>query len=503
MKKRYYLYRLVVFVFVFFQAGFYFFASPKPAGTVSLLTASATMGNSRFSYKAQIAGTPGAGATSVNIETSAWPDNDTDHLFPKDTVCFPDSGENGCKGNTTYATQTITDTDTFTFTPGLSGALGDTDLVVASQSGSMVISFVTQTEIPSDGDILVTIPAIDANTKPCDGIPDHGASTSVSGFDLGPSGNRVAAADISVTGCTDGNWVTTETVTCGTSSTDHTIRIDRQTTSCAAGTTVTITVDNSPGIINPAPVTSGHTQGVSDIYTLDVTTRNGSDVELDTVDIDIAPIEAVLVSATVDETLTFQVSGVSTAGTACGVNPDVTSTATTVPYGTLAGLNTFYDAAHDLDVSTNADGGYAVTTTHTDQLGKDGVTCTGDAGASVNCIPDTTCDGTSCTHLAAAVDDWETATNNGFGYSLDSSAGTDATWEWDGTSGTCDGAGTDFCAAQFADEETGTQSPVTIMSNLGQVNSNNTYVCYRLSVNATQPAGYYQTKVRYTATATF
>jgi hypothetical protein len=41
------------------------------------------------------------------------------------------------------------------------------------------------------------------------------------------------------------------------------------------------------------------------------------------------------------------------------------------------------------------------------------------------------------------------------------------------------------------------------MSNVAAVNSKNIYVCYRITVGALQPAGYYYTTVRYTATPTF
>src|SRR3990167_8333201 len=365
MKKSKFVHKSILFLFFFLQFGFLFFKYPQPVGSDALTTASITLGNSRLSYKAGVSGTPAAGQTTVDIDTS---------------------------GNS--------DTDTFTFTPSLVGALEATDYVVASASGAWTITFTTATEIPIDGYMVVTIPAKNANTVPCDGIPDHNSSIATNGFDLGksggPAGQIVAAGDVSVTaGCTPGNWDTTETITCGTSSTDHTIRIDRTTTTCAAGSAITISIDAAPGIINPAPITSGHTQGAADTYTVDVTTWDDDtvDVALDSVDIKVAPVEAVLVSTTVDETLSFTVSAVTTAATACGVNPDVDTTATSVPYSTLAATETFYDAAHDLQVSTNAQGGYAVTTVHTDQLGKDGGACTGDVGESSDCIQDTTCDG--------------------------------------------------------------------------------------------------------------
>jgi len=66
----------------------------------------------------------------------------------------------------------------------LVGALETTDLVIATQSGSLTIAFTTVAEIPADGDILVTLPAINVDDKTCDGIPDTAASVSVNGLIL-------------------------------------------------------------------------------------------------------------------------------------------------------------------------------------------------------------------------------------------------------------------------------------------------------------------------------
>ena len=495
----------------FILGGALFFIRPSEVKSGNLTSASDTLSNSRFSYRAGITGTIASGTETIDIDTTDDSnrngDINTNHLFSNDTVCFPNYGLTGCIGNRTYTVSQITDTDTFIINPVLTTGLTTTDFAVATQSARHTIQFTLATDVPSTGDILVTIPAIDITGKTNDGLPDTNGTVATNGFDL----NSLATTDVSVATttsgtCSNGDW-SVAAVSAGTASADHTIRIDRSTSTCQANSTViTVTVGTgSTRMINPAPINAdSHTQGQSDVYELNIKTRDGSDNTIDQVDVKVAPVESVFVSATIDETLSFKITGVSSSTSTCGQSTDITTTATSVPWAsTIASTNTFYEAAHDIEASTNAVGGYVVTAVENDQLGRNGGTCTGDVGEAANCIRDTVCDGGTCTHLAAAVDDWETATNNGFGYSLQTTDGsTVAVWEYDGTAGTCDGAGTDFCAAQFADAE-GPQSPVTIMSKTTPQNSNNVYVCYRISVSGTQPAGYYFNKLTYTATATF
>ena len=63
-----------------------------------------------------------------------------------------------------------------------------------------------------------------------------------------------------------------------------------------------------------------------------------------------------------------------------------------------------------------------------------------------------------------------------------------------------------FNAKQFADiEATESRSASTahLMTSSAPVDSSSAYVCYRLDITATQPAGYYYNKVKYTAVPTF
>ena len=495
MKK--FLYRLIILSIVFFPAAIIYLYITSKIDSANLTSASATLSNSRLSYRAGVA-TGAANSSIITIDASGFADNDTNHLFPKDSVCFADATFAGCYSQAApYSVVSIPSTTTFNIAIPLGAtALGAADLVIATQSGSLTIAFTTVNQVPSNGDILITLPALDTTGKTCDGFPDTNTTVATNGFDL----STVAAADISVTGCTDANWNATETITCGTSSADHTIRIDRQTTACAAASAITVTIDSAPGVINPAPIT-GHAQGTADIYEINIKTRDGADATLDNSDVKVAPIEGVFVSATVDETLSFAVAGAA-AGTHCGLTTDVTSTAYSIPWGTIAAVDTFYEASQQLTVSTNADAGYTVKIEANDQMGKDGVACTGaTAGESVNCIKDTTCGASACSESAAY--DWTVpGTYQGLGISLADVDGTDAVWDYDGKAAETTCTSGTFCARQIADQEA-SETKATIMTNTGQVSSKDIDVCYRIAVSGTQPAGYYFNKVKYTATATF
>jgi len=488
LKSKKFYYKLWIFFFVFSQAGIIFLSFPKTVDTAALTVASATLSNSRLSYRAGVS-TGTLGSSTVDIDSSGNSDNNTNHLFPKDVVCFSNAGMLGCSQQTTYTVNSIIDSDTFQMTSSLGENLSGSDLVIATQSGSLTLSFKNTTEIPTDGDILVTIPMAD-DADGNDGFPDSQSSVSTSGFDL----NSIAVADIATTGCTDGNWVATETISEGSGSTDHTIRIDRQTNACAADSTITVTIDASPGLINPAPITSGHAQGTADVYPINIKTRDGSNNTLDQIDVDVAPIEAVLVSVSVNETLSFVVAGVNISSSTCGQTTDVTTTAYSVPWGTIAAPNTFYEAAQQLTLSTNSDGGYAVKIEENDQMGMDGGTCTGTgAGEAENCIKDSACDAT-CSESAST--EWTTNTNNGMAFSLANQAGTDAVFLYNESART-------FSSRQIADVTEGGETRQSVMYNAAAVSAKSVYVCYRISISGTQPAGYYYNKVKYTAIPVF
>lgn len=461
---------------------------PEKVKAATLTNSSATLSNPRLSYRAHT--TAGASGTSAVTIDTAGPDRSTAHLFPSDSVCFLNEGITGCIGNNSYTVANVSSTTVFSLSSPLTNNVDTSGYVTATQSGDLTMTFTLVNTIPAGGNIFVTIPVASTGNVN-DGIPDVGSNNTTNGFDF----NKLEPTSVNVTStggtCADG-WDTPVVA-----STSGTITITKATSSCA-GATVTIVV---PGLVNPTPINDiNRDPGEADNYKISIATRDGSNNTLDSASVGVAPVEGVLVSATVDQSLSFTVTGVTAdTGTYCGVSRSATSTdstAASIPWGTIATANTFLDAVQTLTVSTNASGGYSVKIEENDQMGLNGVTCTGaTAGEANNCIKDTTCDSGSCSETATG--DWKTATNNGLGYSLEnvSGAGTDAAFT----------SGANFSAKQLPDQETTspTEAKEIIMSNGDPVSAHQVNICYRISVSGTQPAGYYYNKVKYTATATF
>lgn len=491
--------KLIVLAFVLvFGALIYRFILPeKKTHSANFTSASASLSNSRFSYKAGVAsGT--SGQSVITIDSSGNADNNTNHLFPKDTVCGTNAAESGCSGNVNYTVSSIINTTSFNTTSALTASLEATGYLIATQSGSLAITFTTATEVPIGGSLLITIPANKGGTgKANDGIPDTAATTANNGFDI----KGIVAGDISVSDialCTSAGWGAA-TVTAGNgTSTDHTISFTRASATCAASKAVTVTIDSTPGIINPAPITT-HTQGQADSYQINVKTRDGGSNTLDNSDISVSPVEGVLISATVDETLSLTIAGVSAdSGSYCGVTRTASSpdtTATSIGWGTLS--PTYVAATHNTNqqvtVSTNASAGYSVYIEENDQMGKDGIACAGNGGESVNCIQDTVCGSTPCSESSAQ--DWgaDPSSYVGLGYSLQNVTGTDATFLYS--------VGT-FTAKQIADIAAAeTRQP--IMYKATPADAASVYLCFRIDITNTQPAGYYYNKIKYTAVPIF
>ncbi len=497
MRKNKLVYKLVLFFFVFFQFSFWFFAKPKKVDTANLTSASATLSNSRLSFYGRVNGTHTAGDTTIALDASDNPDNNTNHLFPNDTVSV------GPNGNFTVGS--IIDTSNFALSAGLTVGASDQDAVYATQSGALTVTFTITNDIPANGYVLVTIP--DPASGGNDGAPDTAATAALNGFDL----NGMAVTDIATTGGTGCTW-NTETLTAGTGD-GHKYKV-LTTTACTAGA-ITVTFDGTlKDLVNPAPPTA-HSQGTADTYTIDVDTYDGDPDSggqlIDYVNTKVAPIEGVLVSATIDESLSFTVAGITDDDqTYCNIartasSPD--STAYSIPWGTIAStyLAATHNAAQLLTVSTNALSGYKVYIEENDQMGRNGNVCTGATPAADQytftagiCIRDTACGAVACDHQT--LKDWtDMATYPGFGYSLDHVSGTDSEFNWDDSAAT-------WNAKQIADQEASeskSDSTAEIMDNTVPVSSSSIHVCFRIAIPGTQPAGYYYNKIKYTAVSTF
>lgn len=481
-----------------FGQSFFVYTLIKPFGVdrAAITAASATLSNPRRSFVASVNGAHTAGTTYIAMKTSGGLGAETSvaALFPGDSVMV------GPNGSETVSSIPSASGANFVITDGLNVGASDNANIYATQSGTLTVAFTIGTAIPANGYAKVTIadPAANGN----DGAPDYNADVSLNGFDT----NTMTIANMATTGGTGCTWGGTETFTAG-SGAGHTYQ-QVTTTQCTGGT-ITMTIgDGTKGLVNPARVAS---LGTADIYTITVSTHDSTNNQLETKDISVAVVEGVLVSASVDETLSFVVAGLTAdTGTYCGITRTANSpdtTATTVPWGTLSAAYTAatHNTQQTLTVSTNADGGYKVYAQESDQMGLNGNTCTGTAPSAGDytfgagtCIRDTVCGSTPCTHTTAQ--DWgaDPSSYPGFGYSLDDQSGTDAKFEYNDT-------GT-FYSKQFADKQ-GSESELDadaeLMTNSNPVDASQAAVCFRIDIPGTQPAGYYYNVLRYTAVPTF
>jgi hypothetical protein len=157
----------------------------------------------------------------------------------------------------------------------------------------------------------------------------------------------------------------------------------------------------------------------------------------------------------------------------------IATTATSVPFGIIS-PNTFYQGCQDLIVSTNAGNGYSVTVQESSAMR------TVDGRFS---IPDTTCDGGTCTESVAAA--WTNATKNGFGHTCANQSMHDCNAAYS--------SGTNF--RQVANISAG-ETAQSVMSSSTAATATGR-VKYRLSTGAAQPAGTYTTIITYTILGTF
>ncbi len=110
--------------------------------------------------------------------------------------------------------------------------------------------------------------------------------------------------------------------------------------------------------------------------TINILTETDASAELEKVDVVVAIIDDVTVTATVSSALTFEIAAVNSGQTVNGSDTTVTTTATTIPFSTLT-AGTPAIAAQDLTVTTNADDGFTVTMFQDNNLGSE-------AGSDIN-----------------------------------------------------------------------------------------------------------------------
>jgi hypothetical protein len=238
------------------------------------------------------------------------------------------------------------------------------------------------------------------------------------------------------------------------------------------GTNATTGINGDQQIINPTATTTS--------YAIDI-----GGTMADAGQVRVAIIDEVVVSADVNTSLSFVVSGVN-AGATVNASPTTTtgtSTHVTLPFGTLP-INQSRMLAQRLNVSTNATNGYSVTVEHTLDL-RSG------AGA----IIDGFADGVFVTNPTA----WQ-------GPSADiSDPKSYGHWGLTSTDGTTTRSN------QFGDDlwVSGSTTPVIVMGHSGPADGitegvGSTTVGYQVQISALQEAGDdYTTTLRYIATPVF
>jgi hypothetical protein len=285
--------------------------------------------------------------------------------------------------------------------------------------------------------------------------------TTFSGACTGPSGLVLGSALGSVSGVGAGTAVVaSNTVT-------YTIT---SATSVNSGTAISVPFTN---VTNPT--------GINTSSFVRITTKDNGAATIDTATVAFAVLDtnSLAVSASIDPTFTFTVAGVNSGGTVNGATTNISTTATSIPFGVLSSGSTKI-AAHDLSVTTNALNGYTITvkgaTSPVLNSGAQNI----DEFTGTNASPSTW---SSPAGSSASV-------NTGFfGYTTnDATLGT-------GTANRFTSGGTKWAGT--------TTSPLEIAFSSAGITSEVTRVGWQAEVNAIQPQGSYSGTVIIVATPSY
>jgi hypothetical protein len=411
--KIYSLYSIPVVLGLIFwlTAGFIF---PQPTDSANLTGVKNTLSSSRLSYIGAVDGAnTSEGSSIVTVDTTPgvnWATSDDNfNLFSGDTLHVGDK--------TDYTVVDIindANDNQIQISPVVDTGDGDQDdPIIATRSAQHTVNFTPVSAI-ADGSFRIRIKATGSGTSAAsiDGIPDADGFDFTTSFDPGWLSCSTGSTSIEYGGGTNcpAGW------TC--------IFCDYSGNNSTSEQTVTIgTTAAAQQPINPAPSSTSKTVGDADTYSFYVDHLNSSDAVVDQTQGKIAVVESVRVTAVVEPSLEFEIDGVASSVTACGVSTDVGTSAPYVAFSTLQ-ISDFVDAAQKLKAATNASSGYSITAEESNEMRLIGAT----GPVAGTTIPDTVCDG-ACTEASGV--GWTDATNNGFGYSLDNVTGTPASFEYD------------------------------------------------------------------------
>lgn len=468
---------LKLIVFSFFIASLAFIY-PKKIKSAAISNVKDVLCTSQFSYMGEVGTGNVAGSSVLYLNTGGTaPSLSSNNLFVGDTIFV------GSLGSTYVVTDIGTSGDI-----RVSPALAAGDITAGGQiihpvSSCHTVSFDV---VPSlTGEVWQFLLKASTASPSSDGIPDQ------DGFDLG------SFTDLNLTcpswAATKGVGTTTSLSTGSPPATSYYHVIQCTTTedhNPSVGETATIIIgntDNTNSFINPSPShtgSGGDIEGYPEIlpYAIRHTTSTGT--VLDQTMGNVAVIEAVRVTATIDPSITFWIDnvGVTDVGTSFGTAGPIDSgaintTADQVIFGSLAIQDTNQLAQH-LNAVTNAAGGYVVTAYEAGPMTRIG---------GVETISDTLCNGNNCTITQAEPWNGVSATRSEFGYTMISA-----------------GSSIPFVEGNFKPFGIGCEEAQPVMVNPAVPSTvEDAYAIYRITATTVQAAGDYEAKIIYTATSTF
>jgi hypothetical protein len=460
---------------IFFSPLFFYLRNPKISQSAPSTELKDQLSSAQLSYFAHLGAGNTAGNSIIYINsTGTTLSTNNYNLDIGDTLLI----QNSVSGTNTYIVKGLVDGNAISIDSGIGVSNVASGLSVISPRYAIhTISFKPQSSITA-GKWQVLIKA--NGTLQADNNPD------TAGFDQGTLLNAAVtcpwsatAGDVGTTAVVSGNSYHIITCSLPAGGTNP------------IGTSGTVIIGNATNMLmNPAPAanhTIGQANASADTYTfiLRHLDSSGATVDEDTTSGKIAVTESVRVTATVDPTITFSVgnSGVTTSTARCGTALGAGAANTTgasVEFGSL-NLSAFNNLAQFLQCTTNATNGYVIQTFESGRLTMIGSNTT---------IPDTTCPSNSCTTSSAAL--WTTSSTSGFGYALE--VGTTSAGAVLGitTTSAYKPFGVGYANAQPVLSRTNTPS-----------GTDSAYICYRITVSNTQPAGTYQNEINFIATATF
>lgn len=471
------LYTIIKLIVFSFLIGSLAFIYPKKINSAPISNVKDVLCTSQFSYLGGVGSGNVAGSNVLYLDTgTSFPSQTSNNLFVGDTIYVGSLGS-------TYVVTDIGTTGDIRVSPALAaGDIAAGGEIIHPVSSCHTVSFAA---IPSvAGEIWQFLIKASSTSNPFDGVPDQ------DGFDIG----SLTVVNVTCPYNATASVGTTTSLTIGSPPVTSSYHIIRCTLGLGANYTPAVgetaaiiigNIDNTNSFINPSPSHSGlELEGYAEIlpYALRHLTSTGA--ILDQTRGNVAIVEAVRVTATIDPSLTFYINniGVTDVGTTFGTAGPIDAgaiftTADQVIFGSLE-INAINQLAQRLNVVTNAAGGYVVTAYEAGVM-----TRIGDGDT----IPDTLCNGAICTITSAQPWVGVSSTRSEFGYSMVNI-----------------GSSIPFPEGYFKPFGIGSENAQPVMVNPSVPSTiESAYAIYRITATIVQTAGDYEAKIIYTATSTF